>query len=100
MRPKPGDEIIFITDSLIARTRYPRGSSKLIADACGLSHKQLIFEVTEHEEIAEKALLAKNMQAYAHSLFASSIDDFGAGYAGISLPLQFQPNIQACPRPS
>jgi EAL domain-containing protein (putative c-di-GMP-specific phosphodiesterase class I) len=63
------------------------------ADACGLSHKQLIFEVTEHEDIAEKGLLAKKMQAYAHSLFASSIDDFGAGYAGISLLLQFQPNI-------
>ena len=58
------------------------------ADACGLSHQQLIFEVTEHEDIADKSLLAEKMQHYAHSLFASSIDDFGAGYA-----LQLQPTI-------
>ena len=63
------------------------------ADTFGLSHDQLIFEVTEHEEIADKGLLSQTMQRYADSLFASSIDDFGAGYAGISLLLSFQPNI-------
>ena len=59
----------------------------------GFPETRIIFEVTEVEEIEDKAHLRHIFDYYKARGFLTAIDDFGAGYAGLSLLAEFQPNI-------
>ena len=62
-----------------ARTGFPIG--------------RIIFETTEDERIGDPGHLKVILQEYKHRGFLAAIDDFGAGYAGLSLLAEFQPDI-------
>jgi len=53
----------------------------------------LIFEVTEGEKIVDRDHLRNILEEYRRQRFRSAIDDFGAGYAGLNLLAEFQPDI-------
>ncbi len=55
--------------------------------------EQLIFEVTEGEKIEDRAHLAGIIQEYKRQGFKTAIDDFGAGYSGLNLLAEFQPDL-------
>ena len=52
---------------------------------------RLVLEVVEGEVIADQARFAKLMDQYRALGVRVAIDDFGAGYAGLSLLANFQP---------
>lgn len=54
---------------------------------------RLIFEVTEGERVVDRAHLRGILEEYRRNQFRSAIDDFGAGYAGLNLLAEFQPDI-------
>lgn len=54
---------------------------------------RLIFEVTEDEPVRDHAHLDGIFREYRRQGFATAIDDFGAGYAGLNLLADFQPEI-------
>jgi EAL domain-containing protein (putative c-di-GMP-specific phosphodiesterase class I) len=54
---------------------------------------QIIFEVTEHEEITDHQHLLGILKTYRARGFKTAIDDFGAGYAGLNLLADFQPDL-------
>ena len=56
-------------------------------------HKNIIFEVTEHEKIENHDLLVDVFRTYQRHGFMTAIDDFGEGYAGLNLLADFQPDI-------
>ena len=53
----------------------------------------IIFEVTEGERIEDGPWLAEILREYKRCGFKTAIDDFGAGYAGMKLLSDFQPDI-------
>lgn len=53
----------------------------------------IIFEVIEHEEITDRVHLLAILSAYKAHGFKTAIDDFGAGYAGLNLLADFQPDL-------
>ncbi|QRX83305.1 EAL domain-containing protein [Glaciimonas sp. PAMC28666] len=55
--------------------------------------EQIIFEVTEGEQIHDRAHLVNIFREYRRFGFRTAIDDFGAGYAGLGLLAEFQPDI-------
>lgn len=55
--------------------------------------ERIIFEVAESESISDKAHIRKVMSSYKSQGFKTAIDDFGAGYAGLNLLADFQPDI-------
>ncbi len=59
----------------------------------GLQNSQLIVEVTESDFIENHPLAQKIISKLRSSGIALAIDDFGDGYAGLSLLAQFQPDI-------
>jgi len=59
----------------------------------GFPLDRLIFEVTEGEQVTEKEKLREIFSVYAEQGFQTAIDDFGAGYSGLSLLTEFQPRI-------
>ncbi|CAN5889308.1 EAL domain-containing protein [soil metagenome] len=55
--------------------------------------EQIIFEVTEGEKIQDRPHLVNIFRAYEQFGFHTAIDDFGAGYAGLTLLSEYQPDL-------
>ena len=63
------------------------------ARATGFPTERLIFEFTENEEIADTDHVKDIVESYRKMGFATAIDDFGAGFAGLGLLAKFQPDL-------
>lgn len=59
----------------------------------GFPIERIIFETTEDERIADTERLKSILREYQHKGLKTAIDDFGAGYAGLRLLADFQPDI-------
>ncbi len=53
----------------------------------------IMFEFTENEEIADTGHLQRIITEYRRQGFITALDDFGAGYAGLGLLADFQPDL-------
>lgn len=54
---------------------------------------RIIFEITEGERVDDPAHLDKIIRYYQSQGFLTAIDDFGAGYAGLSLLADFRTDL-------
>ena len=63
------------------------------AHESGFDVERIIFEATEAERIEDQPHLRRIIEHYQAQGFATAIDDFGAGYAGLGLLAEFQPDI-------
>lgn len=63
------------------------------ARATGFPLDRIIFEVTEGERVEDGVWFAQILREYKRTGFKTAIDDFGAGYAGLKLLADFQPDI-------
>ena len=73
----------------------PRACIRLTLDAAkrtGFPPDRIVFEFTEAEKL-DTAHLLNILKTYKAIGFKTAIDDFGAGYAGLNLLTQFQPDI-------
>lgn len=59
----------------------------------GLPAESLVFELTENERITDHAHLRSIFAVYKANRFRVALDDFGAGYAGLSLLAEFRPDV-------
>ena len=59
----------------------------------GFPLERIIFEITEREELVDKEHLKGIIHEYQRQSFKTAIDDFGAGYSGLNLLAEFQPDI-------
>lgn len=55
--------------------------------------ERIMFEVTEGEKVTDHAHLSAIFKEYKRHNFTTAIDDFGAGYAGLNLLADWQPDI-------
>lgn len=58
----------------------------------GIPAVRLVLEVTEEEVIDDQAHFADQIQQYRSLGLKVAIDDFGAGYSGLNLLAEFQPD--------
>jgi EAL domain-containing protein (putative c-di-GMP-specific phosphodiesterase class I) len=63
------------------------------AERVGRRLDQIVFEVTEDERVRDTAHLLNILNAYRAKGLLTAIDDFGAGYAGLNLLADFQPDL-------
>ena len=63
------------------------------ARSCGFPIERIVFEVTEGEQVEDGPWLAEILREYKRQGFLTAIDDFGAGYAGLKLLADFQPDV-------
>lgn len=59
----------------------------------GFDVRRIVFEATEGEVVSDGRWLAAILVEYQRMGFLTAIDDFGAGYAGLNLLADFQPDI-------
>ncbi len=58
-----------------------------------ISGEQLLLQITESEIIVDPATFAKRSDDLRQAGLKLAIDDFGAGYAGLNLLADFQPEV-------
>jgi blue light- and temperature-responsive anti-repressor len=63
------------------------------ADEAGVPLENLILEITEAEAVHDAAGFAERMNAYRAQGVCLAIDDFGAGFSGLNLLSEFQPDL-------
>jgi EAL domain-containing protein (putative c-di-GMP-specific phosphodiesterase class I) len=63
------------------------------AARCQFPTRSLMFEVTENEQVSDPARLMHILNSYREMGFRTAIDDFGAGYSGLGLLSEFQPDV-------
>lgn len=63
------------------------------AKRTGFPLDRIIFEATESERVEDTGHLLTILTEYKRHGFQTAIDDFGAGYAGLNLLAEFQPDI-------
>jgi EAL domain-containing protein (putative c-di-GMP-specific phosphodiesterase class I) len=68
-------------------------ASLAAAARTGFDPRRLMFEFTENERIADTAHVQNIIATYKRMGFTTALDDFGAGYAGLGLLGQFQPDL-------
>lgn len=93
--PRGGPEklsINFMPNAVYEPTACIRASLGAAARV-GFDPRRLMFEFTENERIADTAHVKNIIQAYRRMGFTTALDDFGAGYAGLSLLAEFQPDL-------
>ena len=59
----------------------------------GFPIDQIMFETVEGEHISDGKWLAEVFREYQRIGFLTAIDDFGAGFAGLNLLAEFQPDL-------
>jgi EAL domain-containing protein (putative c-di-GMP-specific phosphodiesterase class I) len=59
----------------------------------GMRRRDVLFEFTEQEQIRDVGHVGRIVDEYRRQGFLTAIDDFGAGYAGLTLLAQYQPDI-------
>lgn len=64
----------------------------LAAEKCNLNPSDIILEILESEIIKDYESFKSNLQDYRHSGMTFALDDFGAGYAGLNLLSEYQPD--------
>lgn len=63
------------------------------AQRCGFPTDKLIFETAESERVRDQPHMTRIYRDYKSRGFLTAIDDFGAGYAGLTLLAEFQPDL-------
>jgi len=59
----------------------------------GIPVGNIIFEVIEYESLVDNRNLLKYLKIIQDFGFKTAVDDFGAGHSGLTLLVQYQPNI-------
>lgn len=59
----------------------------------GFDRHRLMFEFTENERMGDVAHVQNIIAEYKKIGFTTALDDFGAGFAGLNLLAQFQPDL-------
>lgn len=78
--------------SLLAPEATPIDSTLAAAEKCGLSANRIVIEITEGELIHDHAGFSTLINVYRARGVKVAIDDFGAGYSGLNLLAEFQPD--------
>lgn len=68
-------------------------TSLAACEAHSFPTSNIIFEITETEEVRDKSQLSAIIKEYSRHGFRTAIDDFGAGFSGLNLLAQFHPDI-------
>lgn len=64
-----------------------------VAARCGIPASRLVMELTEGEAIGDPLRFASAVSDYRAQGMMVAIDDFGAGFSGLNLLADFQPDI-------
>ena len=84
--------INFLPNAVYEPANCIRATLRAAERAC-FPLSSIMFEVTEAEEVRDTDHLSRIIASYKEMGFTVAIDDFGAGFAGLSLLSDFRPDL-------
>lgn len=81
----------FMPQSAVASPRV-LDSTVAAARRCGIGLDRIVIEITETEAIQDHRGFSESIDVYRRQGLKVAIDDFGAGYSGLNLLAEFQPD--------
>jgi len=81
-----------LDNRIIASPDYFRGGTKGLLKQFDLPPSSLCLEISERHEVSMK-LAENNLARYRDEAYNTAIDDFGAGYSGLKLLQEYQPDF-------
>ncbi|KAB0676582.1 EAL domain-containing protein [Aureimonas leprariae] len=93
----PAEEMRRLSINFLPNAVYEPAACLRATLAAARTHRfpltSVMFEFTENEEIVDTGHLKKIITEYRRHGFVTALDDFGAGYAGLALLADFQPDL-------
>ncbi|TNC74632.1 EAL domain-containing protein [Rubellimicrobium roseum] len=89
----PGAVSINFMPNAVYEPAHCLGTTLAAARSTGMALDRIILEVTEGERVADAGHLRRILDTYKRSGLVTAIDDFGAGYSGLNLLAEYQPDI-------
>ncbi|MBI9078134.1 MAG: EAL and GGDEF domain-containing protein [Pseudodesulfovibrio sp.] len=75
----------------MADPHFTPGKTLELMQEAGLSPKNIVFEITERHSVQEFDLFYRTLDHYRSQGFQIAVDDAGAGYAGLTMIAELQP---------
>jgi EAL domain-containing protein (putative c-di-GMP-specific phosphodiesterase class I)/GGDEF domain-containing protein len=75
----------------MADPEFTPGKTLELMEKAGLTPDDIVFEITERHSVQEFDLFYRTLDHYRSQGFRVAVDDAGAGYAGLTLIAQLQP---------
>ena len=88
-----GKLFLNVSPSSLLEPGFRSGFTRQFLNQYGLSPQQVVIELTEHYPIDDYALTRQGVAHYREMGFAVAIDDLGAGYSGLRLWSELQPDF-------
>jgi len=82
-----------VSPSSLLEPGFRSGFTRKFLNQYGLSPQQVVIELTEHFPIDDYTLTRQCLAHYREMGFAVAIDDLGAGYSGLRLWSELQPDF-------
>jgi len=90
---KDGQKLFLnIHPKTMADPAFSPGQTLELMDKYGLTPKNVVFEITEQHSVQDFDLFYRTLAHYRSQGFQIAVDDAGAGYAGLTLIAELQPD--------
>ena len=89
----PGRLFLNVNPSSLLEPGFRAGFTRQFLHQYGLSPQQVVIELTEHYPIDDFEVTRQGVAHYRDMGFAVAIDDLGAGYSGLRLWSELQPDF-------
>ncbi|NHI01823.1 GGDEF domain-containing protein [Oceanimonas sp. MB9] len=89
------DGCIFVNvnPSVLLDKRHPKGCTRRLVQELGLAPEQIVIELSEQDLVQDTAGLKEALNRYRQLGFRIAIDDLGAGYSGLKLWSEIEPDF-------
>ncbi|BDQ32781.1 diguanylate phosphodiesterase [Pseudodesulfovibrio portus] len=90
---KDGQKLFLnIHPKTMADPAFTPGQTLALMEQAGLTPNHIVFEITERHSVQDFDLFYRTLDHYRSQGFQVAVDDAGAGYAGLSLIAELQPD--------
>lgn len=88
----PGRLFLNVCPALLTSSDHRQGKTSRLLDELGIDRSRVTFELTERTMIEDYELFNRVLAYYRAQGYSIAIDDLGAGYAGLKMLAQLEPD--------
>lgn len=84
---------INVNPNVLLDHQHPRGCTRQLAEMLNIAPEQIVIELSEQDAVQDTLGLKEALKHYRQLGFRVAIDDLGAGYSGLKLWSELQPDF-------
>ncbi|MDP5291028.1 phosphodiesterase [Oceanimonas sp. CHS3-5] len=88
-----GSLFVNVNPNVLLDRHHPRGCTRRLAEELGIAPDRIVIELSEQDAVQDTDGLKRALKRYRELGFRIAIDDLGAGYSGLKLWSELQPDF-------